>query len=159
MRHMSDLEAVYLHYDDVMMSVMASQIIRVSITGLCRGKLNSPHKRQVTRKMFPVDDVIMISLNTTVPIPPASQHMVSISFNSSSMVILETSGIYWIHRVWFMTHRSYIWYVFYGGRNRSFSDSNCCFNWTYVYNCGCVHLCYWHISHYLALVLQMYYHF
>ena len=71
-----------LHYSDVIMSVMASQIIGVSIVhstvssgadqrklqssaslafvrGICRWPVNSPHKGLVTRKMFPFDDVIM----------------------------------------------------------------------------------------------------
>ena len=66
------------HYDDVIMSAMASQITSLTIvysrhrskktsnlrvTGLCEGNspgpVNSPHKGPVTRKMFPFDDVIM----------------------------------------------------------------------------------------------------
>ena len=39
---------------------------KLRVTGLCagihRGPVNSPHKWQVTRKMFPFDDVIMIPL-------------------------------------------------------------------------------------------------
>ena len=71
-----------LHYDDVTMSLMASQITRLTIVystvysgadqrkhqspaslafvrGIHRGPVNSPHKWPVTRKMFPFDDVIM----------------------------------------------------------------------------------------------------
>ena len=70
------------HYNDVIMSAMASQITRVSIVcstdgsgvdqrkshsstslaivqGIHRWPVNSPHKRPVTRKMFPFDDVFM----------------------------------------------------------------------------------------------------
>ena len=70
------------HYDDVTMSAMASQITSLTIVystvysgadqrkhqspaslafvrGIHRGPVNSPHKRPVTRKMFPFDDVIM----------------------------------------------------------------------------------------------------
>ena len=70
------------HYNDVIMSAMASQITsptalystvysrrrsrktsKLRVTGLCVGKspgpVNSPHKGPVTRKMFPFDDVIM----------------------------------------------------------------------------------------------------
>ena len=70
------------HYDDVTMSLMASQITSLTIVysavysgadqtknqssaslafvrGIHRGPVNSPHKRPVTRKMFPFDDVIM----------------------------------------------------------------------------------------------------
>ena len=71
-----------IHYDDVIMSLMASQITSLTIVystsysgvdqrkhqssaslafvrGIHRGPVNSPHKRSVTRKMFPFDDVIM----------------------------------------------------------------------------------------------------
>ena len=70
------------HYNDVIMSAMASQITGVSVVcptvgsvadhrkhqssaslafvqGIHRWPVNSPHKRPVTRKMFPFDDVIM----------------------------------------------------------------------------------------------------
>ena len=72
------------HYSDVIMSAMASQITYISISIVCstaclgvdqrkhqrsaslafvrgihRYPLNSLHKGQVTRKMFPFDDVIM----------------------------------------------------------------------------------------------------
>ena len=70
------------HYDDVIMSLMASQITRHTIVystvysdadqrehqssawlafvwGIHRGPVNSPHKWPVTRKMYPFDDVIM----------------------------------------------------------------------------------------------------
>ena len=71
-----------LHHNDVMMSAMAYQITGVSIVcstvgsdgdqrkyqssvslvfvrGIHRWPVNSPHKGPVTRKMFPLDDVIM----------------------------------------------------------------------------------------------------
>ena len=78
-----DIIAIYCcHYDDVIMSVMASHITGVSIVcstlgagadqrnhqssaslafvwGIHRWPVNSPHKRTVTRKMFPSDNVIM----------------------------------------------------------------------------------------------------
>ena len=70
------------HYSDVIMSAMASQINSLTIVystvysgtdqrklrssaplgfvrGIHRWPMNSPHKRPVTRKMFPFDDVIM----------------------------------------------------------------------------------------------------
>ena len=76
------LEIFGCHYRDVKMSTMASQITGVSIvcSTVCsdadrrkhqssaslafmrrihRWSVNSPHKRPVTRKMFPFDDVIM----------------------------------------------------------------------------------------------------
>ena len=72
----------HLHYNDVTMTTMASQITsltvvystvysdadkkktsKLRVTGLCVGNspgaVNSPHKGPVTRKMFPFDDVIM----------------------------------------------------------------------------------------------------
>ena len=70
------------HYNDVIMSAMASQITSLTIVyssvysgadqrkhqssaplafvwGTHRGPVNSPHKGPVTRKMFPFDDVIL----------------------------------------------------------------------------------------------------
>ena len=72
------------HYTDVIMGAIASQITSLTIVystvysgadqrkhqssaslafvrGIHRGAVNSPHKWPVTRKMFPFDDVIMIS--------------------------------------------------------------------------------------------------
>ena len=72
----------YEHYNDVIMSVIASQITSFTVVytivysdtdqrkhqssasltfvwGIHRGPVNSPHKWPVTRKMFPIDDVIM----------------------------------------------------------------------------------------------------
>ena len=72
-----------LHYDDVIMTTMASEITSLTIVystvysganqrkhqssaslafvlGIHRGPVNSPHKWPVTRKMPPFDDVIMI---------------------------------------------------------------------------------------------------
>ena len=71
-----------LHYSDVIMGVIVSQITSLTIVystvysdadqrkhqssgslafvwGFHRGPVNSPHKGPVTRKMFPFDDVIM----------------------------------------------------------------------------------------------------
>ena len=72
------------HYDDVIMSTLASKITSLTVVystiysgadqskhqssaslafvwGIHRGPVNSPHKWPVTRKMFPFDDVIMIN--------------------------------------------------------------------------------------------------
>ena len=77
-----------IHYDDVIMSAMASQITSLTIVystvypgadhnkhqssaslafvwGIHRGPVDSPHKWPVTRKMFPFDDVIMYILIVT----------------------------------------------------------------------------------------------
>ena len=71
------------HYNDVIMSAMASQITSLTIVystfysgadqrkhqssaslafvwGIHRWPVNSPHKWPVTQKMFPLDDVIMV---------------------------------------------------------------------------------------------------
>ena len=76
------LLSVFIHYSDVIMNLMASQITSVAtfystfqsgadqrkhpssaslsfMRGIHRGPVNSPHKGPVTRKMFPFDDVIM----------------------------------------------------------------------------------------------------
>ena len=76
---------VYMfHYSDVTMSLIASQIISVSIIcstvcscahqrkdqssaslpGLCGGEPPVPRKRPVTRKLFPFEHVIMYSTTT-----------------------------------------------------------------------------------------------
>ena len=70
------LYIITIHYNDVIMSAMASQITSLTV-GLLNGlfwrrskktsklrvtalwPVNSPHKRPVTREMFPFDDVIM----------------------------------------------------------------------------------------------------
>ena len=86
-QHLKDhtVHIVHLHYNDVIIGTMASQITRVMIVyssvysgadqrkhqrsaslafvrGIHRGPVNSPHKWPVTRKMFPFDDVIMSCL-------------------------------------------------------------------------------------------------
>ena len=76
--------APFTHYGDVIMGAIASQITSLTIVysavysdadqrkhqssallafvrGIHRGPLNSPHKWPVTRKMFPFDDVIMLT--------------------------------------------------------------------------------------------------
>ena len=83
---------VWLHYDDVIMSMMASRITSLMMIyssvylgadqrkhqssaslafewGIHWWPVNSPHKRPVTRKMFPFDDVIMHYIIFKVLIP------------------------------------------------------------------------------------------
>ena len=78
------------YYSDVIMGAMASQITSLAIVyssvysgvdqrkhqssaplafvrGLHRWPVNSPHKKPVTRKMFPLDDVITIGLYGACP--------------------------------------------------------------------------------------------
>ena len=79
----SELWGILLHYNDIIMNAMASQITGVSIVystvcsgadqrkhqnstlvallrGIHRWPVNCPHKGPLTRKIFPFDDVIMI---------------------------------------------------------------------------------------------------
>ena len=81
----SFLWTVRLHYDDVIMTMLASQITSLTVVysivysgvnqrkhqssaslvfvrEIHRGPVNFPHKWPVTRKMFPFDDVIMWKL-------------------------------------------------------------------------------------------------
>ena len=80
---MVNLSWYQCHYDDVIMSALASQITSLTIVystvypdadlskhqssaslafvwGIHRGPVNSTHKWPVTRKMFPFDDLIMV---------------------------------------------------------------------------------------------------
>ena len=80
----SDHKNVYVHYSDIIMGAIASQITSLTIVystvasnsdqrkhqssaslafvrGIHRGPGTSPHEWPVTQKMFPFDDVIMIS--------------------------------------------------------------------------------------------------
>ena len=82
MSNYDDFVADTLHYNDVIMGPIASQITSLTIVysivysdtdqgkhqssallavvrGIHQGPVNSPHKWPVTRKMFPFDDVIM----------------------------------------------------------------------------------------------------
>ena len=84
-----DLWCFFVHYSDVIMGTIASQITSLTIVystvysdadqrkhqsfaslafvwGIHRGPVNSPHKWPVTRKMFPFDDVIMCWHERTV---------------------------------------------------------------------------------------------
>ena len=77
------------HYDDVIMTMLASQITSLTVVysivysgvnqrkhqssaslafvrEIHRGPVNFPHKCPVTRKMFPFDDVIMTKVLTTL---------------------------------------------------------------------------------------------
>ena len=92
MIQVSRCPVTFLHYNDVIMSVMVSQITNLTIVystvysgadqrkrqssvslafvrGIHRWPGNSPHKGPVTRKMFPFDDVIMVNelTNTSGP--------------------------------------------------------------------------------------------
>ena len=59
---------------------------KLRVTGLCAGNspepVNSPHKRPITRKMFPFDDVIMFIL-VSVGLTNISSYNVDSSIQSS----------------------------------------------------------------------------
>ena len=82
--HWSNRTSVLVHYNDLIMRAMASQITSLMtvyssvyyrrrskqnessaslafVRGIHRWPVNSPHKGPATRKMFPFDDVIMAS--------------------------------------------------------------------------------------------------
>ena len=94
------------HYDDVIISAMASQTISVSIVcstvcwganqrkyrssaslvfvrGIHRWPVDSHHKGPVTRKMFPFDDVIMIPGLPVPSLPVAIFEMSAIEYGDS----------------------------------------------------------------------------
>ena len=96
------------HYNDVIMSTMVSQITGVSIVcstvglgadqrkhissaslvfvwGIHRSPVNSPHKRPITRKMFPFDDVIMICRIPSIKTNHKDSIKRSADFYSSSL--------------------------------------------------------------------------
>ena len=82
-------KSVWTHYDDVIMTMLASQITSLTVVysivysgvnqrkhqssaslafvrEIHRGPVNFPHKWPVTRKMFPFDDVIMHNLQDCI---------------------------------------------------------------------------------------------
>ena len=91
------------HYDDVIMSAMASQITSLTIAcstvysdadqrehqssaslafvrEIHQWPVNSPHKGPVTRKMFPFDDVIMFWITCQSHSPSSLHHVLTLSF-------------------------------------------------------------------------------
>ena len=89
-----------MHYSDVIMGAMSSQMTSLNIVystvyscadqrkhqssaslafvrGIHRSPVNSPHKWPVTQKMFPFDDVIMVHLQTRYMVSVQLHHEVS----------------------------------------------------------------------------------
>ena len=120
------------HYDDVTMSGMASQISSLTIVystvypgadqrkhqspaslafvrGIHRRPVNSPHKWPVTRKMFPFDDVIMISLPMNVWVAWVSCYMLQKSMTcdylscQTSTVAHSAQGFAYLCRAWIIS--------------------------------------------------------
>ena len=57
----------FIHYSDVIMSAMASQITGVLVRGIHLRPVYSPHKGPLTLKMFPFDDVITSASSANTP--------------------------------------------------------------------------------------------
>ena len=108
-------EWMVLHYDDVIMGTMSSQITSLTIVystvysgsdrrkyqsfasldfvrGIHRGPVNSPHKWPVTRKIFPFDDVIM-AWNYSTGRPPQKSH----TWQTNQWFNVETN--YWMNTI------------------------------------------------------------
>ena len=103
------IQILDVHYNDVIMSAVASQITRLTIVystvysgadqrkhqssaslafvrGIHRGPVNSPHKWLVSRKMFPFDDVIMQGKQISIRLcHPTSSDMPLVSLDRSAM--------------------------------------------------------------------------
>ena len=102
------------HYTDVIISAMASQITGVSIdySAVCSGAhqrkhqssasltfvgeihrwpVNSPHKRPVTRKMFPFDDVIIKSRRSSQKYPAWFGQLCKSWISMTEKMISETT--------------------------------------------------------------------
>ena len=121
------------HYNDVIMCVMASKVTSLTIVysiiysggdqrkhqssvslafvwGIHRWPVNSLHKGPVMRKMFPFDDVIMITLGelrSTVCIWPEVFHNASLVYDKcfSGICLMYnkySSGICLVRTTWYM---------------------------------------------------------
>ena len=102
------------HYSDVRICVMASQIIGTSIfysivffrrrskktsnlcvTGLCLGihlwPVNSPHNGPIKRKMFPLDDIIMMGVSNFRSFDYFPGIAKDLAYGATTSVIVATS--------------------------------------------------------------------
>ena len=109
------LQLPCLHYDDVRIGAIASQITSLTIVysivysdvdqrkhqssvslafvhGIQRGPVNSPHKWPVTRKMFPFDDVIM-SLHHVVLINDGIDYRIITNHHLPGRIVSTTCTI------------------------------------------------------------------
>ena len=106
---------LFCHYNGVIMSVMASQITSLTIVhstlysgadqrkhqssaslafvrGIYRWSVNSPHKGPVTQKMFPFDEVIMVT-EILITFPVLNSHFTDhFFFNIKYFYTDETMG-------------------------------------------------------------------
>ena len=118
-----DASSISKHYNDVIMSPMASQITSPAIlystvySGadqrkyqssaslafvrvIHRWPVNSPHKRPVTRKMFPFDDVLMNSHLNTHPMSGNMCYYWRMVSGNTSYTITDTERSSW-WRPWY----------------------------------------------------------
>ena len=109
-----------LHYDDVIMTMLASQITSLTVVysivysgvnqrkhqssaslafvrEIHRGPMNFPHKWPVTRKMFPFDDVIMVCKYSSQNIFNANKaiHIKTISLVNMATCTQGMQRIWW----------------------------------------------------------------
>ena len=141
------------HYNDVIMSVMASQITSLTTVYSTvysthrsvsrafvspRSPVNSPHKSPVTRKMFPFDDVIMAyfmgcilsSVNTTLS--QASMHETDRRINGLLQNISTTARYFVLSVGWYQKCKrkyhltgDWVWWVY---LNKLKAHVNCNFH-------------------------------
>ena len=119
-----------LHYSDVIMGTMASQITSLTIVystvycgadqrkhkssaslafvmGIHRWPVNTPYKGQVTRKMFPFDDVIIMRSPKTIHIAKTLEstlirHRSDIFASNRYSIYVDSGGLcYQGSRLWF----------------------------------------------------------
>ena len=96
------------HYSDVIMGEMATQITSLTIVnptvysgagqrkhrtlafvrGIYRRPVNSPHRWSITRKMFPFDDVIMVTYDDHVPHSLFEVTFTAVNIKSYSQVMI-----------------------------------------------------------------------
>ena len=108
------------HYDDVMMSAMASQITSLTIVysmvfsdadqrkhqssaslafvrGIHLWPVNSPHKGPVTLKMFPFGDVIMLRCIMGFKLPKLKK-IYEIIWNGTAINLLQITVLNWAEK-------------------------------------------------------------
>ena len=100
----------------------SKQTSKLRVTGLCVG--NSPHKRSVTRKMFPFDDVIMIiiileiQLSNTFYVQLAdfffTMNVGAFLVNFIAAIFVKTLnyGLELLHHVYWWVSHTYILIIF-----------------------------------------------
>ena len=92
----TSLTIVYITvYSDADQSKHQSSASLAFVWRIHRGPVNSPHKWPVTRKMFPFDDVIMITSCLNSPPPPSAAYMRWWTGSSLVQVMARRQAITW----------------------------------------------------------------